>query len=159
MSLNELLSRRFGDHITITVSPAVFTFATFFHTVREPPLLRVSGGRLTAVGAAVHDPAATGTLVSIFEDPPPSAWSLEHEDFCVMFCRYHLQLLETRGGFWHLIGVRPCIDVLGAASLRSFFRGREIRILDRVLRQAGAGAIRFVDEDEASPVSTTAPAA
>jgi hypothetical protein len=143
MGLRDLLSTWLGEHITVTVAPEAFTFAARDESFREATVLRVSDGKLAALGSEVHLPNAMGRLVSLFDGERPTEAAWANEPYFVLYCRYYLALMNERF-LWSLLGVGPQVDVVGAERLRHFFRGQETAVLDRLLRRAGAGTVRFL---------------
>ncbi len=67
-----------------------------------------------------------------------------HEEPLIHYCRHYLRLAGARHDAiaFHL-GIRPVVTIHKAHTLRSFFRGRETEILDRVFRIAGASLVTF----------------
>ena len=163
MDLREVLSGRFGEHITLTVAPEAFTFEGSGIAMRVPTVIQMSEreGKPVAIGDSVPDPVVPGPVISLFDGPRTTPeWGWPNERYCVLFCRYHLMLLND--GFRYLLkplGVRPQIDVLGASSLRRVLGGQERVVLDRVLRAAGAGAVRFLETRRQPNAPTSSPAA
>jgi hypothetical protein len=156
MSLRHLLSRWFGERITLTVAPEEFIIGVRGDEFRERTIVRVHERKLTAVGEQAHAPGATGTLVSLFEGPRPTDYGWENEEPCLMFLRHLLGRVNQLFVF-NVIGPYTHVTVVGARRLRSALGGQERLILSRLLDRAVGGIITFVDED--TPWGATSPAA
>lgn len=146
MSLRHLLSRWFGERITLTVAPEEFIVHVRDDALRERTVLRIHEGRLTAVGVQALAPDATGTFVSLFEGPRPTDYGWENEEHFLMFCRYLLGRVNELFVF-NVIGPYTHITVVGARRLRNALRGQERLILSRILDRAVGGIITFADQD------------
>jgi hypothetical protein len=156
MSLRHLLSRWFGERITLTVAPEEFIVSVRDDEFRERTVVRVHEGKLTAIGEQAHAPDARGTLVSLFEGPRPTDYGWENEELCLMFLRHLLGRVNQLFVF-NVIGPYTHVTVVGARRLRSVLRGQEQLTLIRLLDRAVGGIITFVDQDPAA--GDTAPAA
>lgn len=146
MSLRHLLSRWFGERITLTVGPEEFIVHVREDELRERTILRIHEGKLTAVGVQALAPDATGTFVSLFEGPRPTDYGWENEEHCLMFCRHLLGRVDELFTF-RVIGPYTHVIVRGAGRLRSALRGQERLILSRILDRAVGGIITFDGED------------
>ena len=150
--LNTLLrafrARGIAPRITVTVDPDRFQF--------EGPGVGEGGALEAATAIRVgHDlkvgafgdealaPAAPGVLIRPFEQPPRLDTPWLHEEPLICYCRYYLMLASARHARSFAFGIRPVVTVHKAHTLRSFFRGRETEILDRVFRAAGASVVTF----------------
>ena len=162
MSLREFLSARFGESIALTVAPDAFTFEGLGSRARIPTQIQLSDaepGRIAAIGEDIPDPAH-GRVISLFEGPRATEHGWAHEPYCILFCRYYLSLFND--GLRYLLkplGVGPRVDVFGSSSLRWILAGQETVILDRILRAAGAGTVKFLQADRPSEVTGDSPAA
>jgi hypothetical protein len=149
LKLPAFLARRLGAHITVTVGLESFRF--------EGPGLRDRNGyqaatalrigddlKLAAIGDEALAPGASGILVRPFEMPPRRGDPWLGQEFLVQYCRYYLTLAATESALRVILNIGPAVTVRKANSLRSFFRGQETEVLDRVLRAAGASAVQFV---------------
>jgi hypothetical protein len=143
------LARRLGAHVTVTVGPESFRF--------EGPGLRDRDGfeaatalrigddlKLTAIGDEALAPAAPGVLIRPFQVQPERGAPWLQQELLVQYCRYYLTLARSDSALPVLLGVGPVVTVRDADSLRSFFRGQETEVLDRVFRAAGASVVQFV---------------
>jgi hypothetical protein len=143
------LARRLGARITVTVGLERFRF--------EGPALRERNGyeaatalrigddlKLSAIGDEALAPGASGILVRPFESPPRRGDPWPHQELLVQFCRYYLTLARSDSALQTMLNIGPAVTVRKADSLRSFFRGQETEVLDRVFRAAGASVVEFV---------------
>lgn len=148
MKFPAFLARRFGAHITVTVGPETFRF--------EGPGLRDRDGyqaatalrigddfKLTAIGDEALAPAASGVLIRPFQTPPRRGAPWLEQEPLVQYCRYYLTLAGSATALHVFLDIGPVVTVRKADSLRSFFRGQETEVLDRVLRAAGASVVQF----------------
>lgn len=144
-----LRARRIAPHITVTIDPDRFRF--------EGPGIREGGAvepatalrvghdlKVAAIGDEALAPAAAGVLIRPFEAPPQQDTPWLHEEPLIHYCRYYLMLAGARSARSIHLGIRPVVTIHKAHALRSFFRGRETEVLDRVFRAAGASVVTFV---------------
>lgn len=141
-------ARRIAPRITVTVDPDRFRFEG--PGVREGSALEAATAlrvghdlKVGAIGDAALAPAAPGVLIRPFEMPPRHDTLWPHEEPLIHYCRYHLMLASARPVHSFHLGSRPVVTVHKAHTLRSFFRGRETEVLDRVFRAAGASVVTF----------------
>lgn len=141
-------TRRNAPHITVTVNPDRFRFEG--PGVREgSPLepataLRVGHDlKVGAIGDEALAPAAAGVLIRPFAAPPGHDTPWVHEEALIHYCKYYLRLASAHDAIAFHLGIRPVVTIYKAHALRSFFRGRETEILDRVFRVAGASLVTF----------------
>lgn len=146
--LRAFLARRIAPHITVTVDPDRFRFEG--PGVREGSALEAATAlrvghdlKVGAIGDEALAPAAPGVLIRPFEAPPRHDTPWLHEEPLIHYCRYYLMLASARNGSSFHLGIRPVVTVHKAHTLRSFFRGRETEVLDRVFRAAGASVVTF----------------
>ena len=142
------LARSIAPHITVTVDPDRFQFegpGVRAGTVLEAATaLRVGHDlKVGAIGDAALAPEAPGVLIRPFEEPPRHETPWLHEEPLICYCRYYLVLASAQHARSLRFGIRPVVTVYKAHTLRSFFRGRETEILDRVFRAAGASVVTF----------------
>jgi hypothetical protein len=146
--LRAFLARRIAPHITVTVDPDRFRFegpGVREGTALEPATaLRVGHDlKVGAIGDEALAPAAAGVLIRPFEAPPQHDTPWLHEEPLIHYCRYYLMLAGARNASSFHLGIRPVVTVHKAHTLRSFFRGQETEVLDRVFRAAGASVVTF----------------
>jgi hypothetical protein len=161
MSLREFLSARFGEAITLTVAPDAFIFEGLGSRARIPTQIQMSDaepGKIAAIGEDIPDPAQ-GPIISLFDGPRATESGWAHESYCILFCRYYLSLFNDGIRYFLKPLVSPRVDVFGSSSLRWILAGHETVILDRVLREAGAGTVRFLHGDRPSEIAGDSPAA
>ena len=146
--LRALLARRMAPRITVTVDPDRFQFEG--PGVREGSALEAATAlrvghdlKVGAIGDEALAPAAPGVLIRPFEEPPRPDTPWLHEEPLICYCRYYLMLASARHTRSFRFGIRPVVTIHKAHTLRSFFRGRETEILDRVFRAAGASVVTF----------------
>jgi hypothetical protein len=142
------LTRRSAPHITVTVDPDRFRFEG--PGVREErPLepataLRVGHDlKVEAIGDEALAPIAAGVLVRPFAARPGHDTPWVHEEALIHYCRHYLRLAGAHDAIAFHLSIRPVVTIHKAHTLRSFFRGRETEILDRVFRVAGASLVTF----------------
>ena len=140
-------ARRIAPRITVTVDPDRFRFEG--PGVREGTALEAATAlrvghdlKVEAIGDAALAPAP-GVLIRPFEVPPRHDTPWPHEEPLIHYCRYYLMLASARNAHSLHFGIRPVVTVHKAHTLRSFFRGRETEVLDRVFRAAGASVVTF----------------
>jgi hypothetical protein len=80
----------------------------------------------------------------LFDTPPRTNGIWPEEGFLVKYCQYHLALVGSDSALHFFLDIGPVVTVREAATLRSFFRGQETELLDRVLRAAGASHVEFL---------------
>lgn len=146
--LRAFRARRIAPHITVTVDPERFRFegpgVREGNALEAATALRVGHDlKVGAIGDEALAPAAPGVLIRPFEAPPPHDTPWLHEAPLIHYCRYYLMLAAARNASSFHLGVRPVVTVHKAHTLRSFFRGRETEVLDRVFRAAGASVVTF----------------
>ena len=141
-------ARRIAPRITVTVDPDRFRFEG--PGVREGTALEAATAlrvghdlKVGAIGDAALAPAAPGVLIRPFEVPPGHDTPWPHEEPFIHYCRYYVMLASARNEHSFHLGSRPVVTVHKAHTLRSFFRGRETEVLDRVFRAAGASVVTF----------------
>ena len=142
------LARLTAPRITVTVDPDRFRFEG--PGVREGDALEAATAlrvghdlKVGAIGDEALAPAAPGVLIRPFDAPPRHDTPWLHEEPLIHYCRYYLMLASARSAHSFPIGIRPVVTVHKAHTLRSFFRGRETEVLDRVFRAAGASVVTF----------------
>jgi hypothetical protein len=143
------LARRLGARITVTVSPESFRFEGSGLGDRDgcqaATALRIGDDfKLTAIGDEALASTASGVLIRPFQTPPRRGDPWLEQEFLVQYCRYYLMLAGSESALHVFLNIGPVVTVREADSLRSFFRGQETEVLDRVLRAAGASAVQFV---------------
>jgi hypothetical protein len=143
------LARRIGARISVTVGLERFRFegpALYGYAACESATALRMGpdSRFTAMGDEALDPATPGVLIRLFETPPRVVGVWAEEGLLVQYCQYHLMLVGSDSALHLYLDIGPVVTVRDAHALRSFFRGHEITVLDRVFRAAGASAVQFV---------------
>lgn len=142
------LTRGSAPHITVTVAPDRFRFEGP-GVDEERPLEPATALRLGhdlkvgAIGDEALAPAAVGVLIRPFAAPPGHDTPWVHEEPLIHYCRHYLRLAGARDAIAFHLGIRPVVTIYKAHTLRSFFRGRETEVLDRVFRVAGASLVTF----------------
>lgn len=134
--------------ITVTIDPDRFRFegpgVPEGAAIEAATAIRVSPDlKVGALGDEALSPSASGVLIRPFAMRPLPDGSWLHEEPLVHYCRYYLMLASTGRTNSILAGPRPAVTIFKAHKLRSFFRGRETEILDRVFRAAGASVVTF----------------
>jgi hypothetical protein len=142
------LARLTAPRITVTVDPDRFRFEG--PGVREGEALEAATAlrvghdlEVGAIGDEALAPAAPGVLIRPFDATPRHDTPWPHEEPLIRYCRYYLMLASARDAHSFHIGIRPIVTVHKSHALRSFFRGRETEVLDRVFRAAGASVVTF----------------
>lgn len=148
LNLGRFFSKRRTSGITVTIDPDRFRFegpglgegsaieaAT---AVRVNPDLTVG-----TLGDEALSPSAPGVLIRPFAMRPSPDGSWLHEEPMIHYCKHYLLLASTGRTNSFFAGPRPAVTIVKAHKLRSFFRGRETEILDRVFRAAGASVVTF----------------
>jgi hypothetical protein len=143
------LARLTAPRITVTVDPDRFRFegpgVPDGDALEPATALRVSHDlKVAAIGDEALAPAAPGVLIRPFAAPPKSDTTWPHEAPLIHYCKYYLMLASARSAQSFLFGLRPVVTVHKSHTLRSFFRGRETEVLDRVFRAAGASVVTFI---------------
>ena len=146
--LRAFLARRIAPRITVTVDPDRFQFegpgVRDGSALEAATALRVGHDlKVGSIGDEALAPAAPGVLIRPFEEPPRLDAPWLHEEPLIHYCRYYLMLASARHARSFHFGVRPIVTIHKAHTLRSFFRGRETEVLDRVFRAAGASVVTF----------------
>lgn len=141
-------ARHVAPRITVTVDPDRFQFegpgVGEGQALTAATALRVGYDlKVGAIGDEALAPAAPGILIRPFDEPPRHDEPWPHEEPLIRYCTYYLMLASARNAHSLRIGIRPAVTVLKAHTLRSFFRGRETEILDRVFHAAGASVVTF----------------
>jgi hypothetical protein len=139
---------RIAPRITVTVDPDRFRFegpgVGEASPLEAATALRVGHNlKVGAVGDEALAPAAPGVLIRPFEVRPRDDSPWPHEEPLIHYCRYYLRRAGARSATSFHLGIRPIVTVHRAHALRSFFRGRETEVLDRVFRAAGASRVTF----------------
>ena len=148
VALRGFFARVIAPRITVTVDRDRFRFegpgVREGTTLEAATALRVGHDlEVGAIGDAALAPAAPGVLIRPFEMPPQQDTPWPHEEPLIHYCRYYLMLASARNAHSVHLGRRPIVTVQKAHALRSFFRGRETEVLDRVFRAAGASVVTF----------------
>ena len=148
LKLRGFFARRMAPRIIVTVDAERFRFEG--PGVREGTALEAATAlrvghdlKVGAIGDEALAPAAPGVLIRPFEVPPRHDTPWLHEEPLIHYCRYYLMLASARTAHSFHLGIRPVVTVHKAHALRSFFRGQETEVLDRVFRAAGASVVTF----------------